>query len=90
MNITINFKKKAFPNKSSNLIFFVDENYNLNIIKKYISKLDYSYIFDLLKTKDFSKNINFFDINSKKSIILVSLKKKHKVFSNRKFRWEFL
>ena len=75
MNIKINFKKQVFNKSSENLILFVDENFNISSLKKNISNSDYSYISDLLKTRDSKKKIITFDINSKRKIILVSLKR---------------
>mgnify|MGYP001413060720 CR=1 FL=1 len=75
MNIKINFKKQVFNKSNENLILFVDENFNISSLKKNISNSDYSYISDLLKTRDSKKKIITFDINSKRKIILVSLKK---------------
>ena len=75
MNIKINFKKQVFNKSSENLILFVDENFNISSLKKNISNSDYSYISDLLKSRDSKKKIITFDINSKRKIILVSLKK---------------
>ena len=75
MNIKINFKKQVFNKTSENLILFIDENFNISSLKKYISHSEQSYISDLLKTKDVKRKILFFDINSKRKIILVSLKK---------------
>ena len=79
MNIKINFKNQVFNKLKGNLILFVDEEFNISSLKKYISSTEYSYIFDLLKTKDLKKKIITFEINSMKKIILVSFKKK---FSN--------
>tara|TARA_B100000941_G_scaffold237469_1_gene180475 strand:- start:71 stop:1525 length:1455 start_codon:yes stop_codon:yes gene_type:complete len=79
MNIKINFKNQLFNKLKGNLILFVDEEFNISSLKKYISSTEYSYIFDLLKTKDLKKKIITFEINSMKKIILVSFKKK---FSN--------
>ncbi len=75
MNIKINFKNQVFVKTNGNLILFVDDKLNISNLKKCISISEYSYIFDLLKTKDIKKKIIHFDINSKKKIILVSLKK---------------
>ena len=79
MNIKINFKNQVFNKLKGNLILFVDEEFNISSLKKYISSTEYSYIFDLLKTKDLKKKIITFEINSMKKIILVSFKKN---FSN--------
>tara|TARA_B100001057_G_scaffold369631_1_gene373342 strand:- start:1953 stop:3407 length:1455 start_codon:yes stop_codon:yes gene_type:complete len=79
MNIRINFKNQVFNKSKGNLILFVDEKFSISSLKKYISTSEYTYIFDLLKTKDIKKKIITFEINSRKKIILVSFKKN---FSN--------
>ena len=60
---------------SSNKVFFVDEKFNISTLGKHISKSEYSFIQDLLKTRDNKKKILSFDCSSKSKIILVSLKK---------------
>ena len=75
MNIKINFKKQVFNRPNENLIFFVDENFNISSLKKSISNSDYSYVSDLIKTRDTKKKIITFTISSKKKIILVSINK---------------
>ena len=66
MNIKINFKKQAFSKFSANLILFADEKFNITGLKKHILHSEYSYISDLLKTKDNKKKILTFSISSKK------------------------
>ena len=80
MSVQINYKKNSPKNPSANLILFVNENFNISGLKKYISNTEFSYIFDLLKTSDLKKNLLFFEINSKKTIFLVSIKKGLKTF----------
>ena len=75
MSITINYKNALNKKNSSNIVLFVDEKFNISGLKKYISSSDYSFVSDLLKTKELKKKIINFDINSKRKIILVSLKK---------------
>ena len=75
MSIQINYKNKGFNNTSGNPILFVDENFDIRGIKKFISKNEFSYLLDLLKTSDLKKNLLFFEINSKKTIFLISIKK---------------
>ena len=75
MSIQINYKKSYQKKDTANLILFVDEKFNISNIKKHISNSEYSIIADLLKNRDFKKEILIFDINSKKKIILVSIKK---------------
>ena len=75
MSIKISFKKSKAGKTSSNLVLFVDEKFNTKLIKKYISNSEFSYISDLLKTSDLNQKILIFDLNSKKKIVLVSIKK---------------
>jgi len=80
MNIRINFKNRVFNKSSGNLILFVDEKFNISSLKNHISSSEYTYIFDLLKTKDLKKKIITFEINSRKKIILVSVNKNSSSF----------
>ncbi len=75
MSLKINFKKSISNKNSTNLVLFVDDKFGVKSISKYISKTEYSYIEDLLKSCDLSKNLFVFELNSKKKIILVSIKK---------------
>ena len=86
MPIKINYKNSLNKKNSSNLVLFVNEKFNISGLKKYILSSEYAFVSDLLKTKDLKKEIIYFDINSKKKIILVSLKKKYYKFRCRKFR----
>ena len=79
MTIQINYKKNISIKASSNLILFVDEKFNIGMLKKYISTNEFSYISDLLKNSDLKKDFLFFDVNSKKTIFLVPVKKDVKV-----------
>ena len=75
MSIQINYKSHYLNKNLNNFVLFVDENFNITGLKKYLSKSDYYFIDDLLKINDKKKDILFFDINSQKKIILVSYKK---------------
>ena len=75
MTVQINYKNSGYKKDSNNVVLFVDENFNINGLKRLISSAEFSYISDLLKTSDLKKNLLFFEINSKKSIFLVSIKK---------------
>ena len=75
MSIQINYKKSDPKKQSGNLILFTEENFNINGLKRFISNAEFSYINDLLKNSDLKKNLLFFEINSKKTIFLVSIKK---------------
>ena len=75
MTIKINYSKKTNDKSSSNIVLFVDEKFNIKSLKNYISSNEFSYINDLLKTSDLKKNIFIYELNSKKKIVLVSIKK---------------
>ena len=70
MSIKINFKNNTLKKTSANLVLFTDEKFNINPLKKYISRSEFSYIADLLKSSDLSKNLFVFELNSKKKIFL--------------------
>ena len=66
MSVIINYSKKPFNKQSSNLVLFSDEKFNLNSIKKNLSTTEFSYIKDLLKTRDLKNKLLIFDVSSKK------------------------
>ncbi len=74
MAVQINYTNSSFKNLS-NLVLFVDENFTINGLKKHISSTEFSFISDLLKNSDLKKKLLIFEINSKKKIFLVSVKK---------------
>ena len=74
MSIKINYSKKTINKSASNLVLFSNEKFNINSLKKNLSNSEYSYINDLLKTSDLKKNLFVFEVNSKKKIVLVSIK----------------
>jgi leucyl aminopeptidase len=80
MSIKISFKKNINIKGLKNYVLFCDENFNIVSLKKHISNSEFSYITDLLKISDLKKNLLFFEINSKKTIYLVSIKKDLKKF----------
>ena len=75
MTVQINYLKGIPKKILSNLIIFVDEKFNISGLKKHISSNEFLYISDLLKSNDLKKNILTFEINSKKTIFLISIKK---------------
>ena len=78
MSIQINYKNKGSNFFLTNLVLFVDENFNIRGLEKYISNSEFSYIADLLKNNDLKKDLLFFEVNSKKKVFLVSIKKKYR------------
>jgi len=89
MSIKINFKNNITKKNSVNLVLFTDEKFNTSTIKRYTSSSEFSYIADLLKTSDLKKNLFVFEINSKKKIVLVSIKKGLKNFDIENLGAEF-
>ena len=75
MSTKKSIKNNNIKKNPSNLVMFTGEGFNILGIKKYIPKQEYSFIFDLLKTKNKKDPIIIFEISSKKIITLVSLKK---------------
>ena len=76
MTVNINYSNKSLNETSSNIVLFVNEKFNIDNIKKYVTDNELSYIKDLLKTSDLKKNIFVYELNSKKKIILISIKNK--------------
>ncbi len=75
MTIKIKYTNKTINKLASNLVLFCDEKYSPSGIKKYISNAEFSYINDLIRTIDVKKNLFIFEVNSKKKIVLISIKK---------------
>ncbi len=78
MSVKINYSKIKISKSSSNLILFSNDEFRINALKKYLTNSEYNYINDLLKTSDLKKNLFIFEVNSKKKIVLLSIKKKLK------------
>jgi len=74
MVVRINYNNSLSSKNSVNKVLFVNEKYKILSLKKYLSNNEYKCISDLLKSKDIEKKILSFDINSKVTITLVSLK----------------
>ena len=74
MSINIKYLNNKSSNTTANLVLFSNEKYNLNNLKKYFSNSEFSYVSDILKTSDLKKNLLVFELNSKKKIILISIK----------------
>jgi leucyl aminopeptidase len=89
MSIKINYSNKILGKSLGNLVLFVDDKFNANTFKKYISNSEFSYINDLLKTNDLKKNLFKFEVNSKKNIFLISIKKDLKSFDIENLGAEF-
>ena len=80
MSIKITYSNKVSSKSLANLVLFTDEKFNISGLKKHLSSSEFSYINDLLKTSDLKKNIFIFEVNSKKKIVLIAIKKDLKNF----------
>jgi leucyl aminopeptidase len=89
MSIKINYSNKPISKTSGNLILFADEKFSINALQKYLTNSEFSYINDLLKTSELKKNLLVFEVNSKKKIILISVKKDLKNFDIENLGAEF-
>ena len=60
MSIKISYKNNISTKSTTNLVLFVDENFNIRSLKKHLSNSEFSYIADLLKNSDLKKDLLFF------------------------------
>ncbi len=74
MSVKINYSKKTSAKSSGNIVFYVNDKFNISQLTKYISKSEKNYIGNLLRNEDLKKNILVYEINSKRKIILISIK----------------
>ena len=80
MSIRINYNKPLSKKTNYNVVFFVDEKFHISGLKKFVTKSEYNYTQDLLKSKDLKQKLVISEISSKKKIILVSIEKNIKHF----------
>ena len=59
MPISISYSKKKRKNQDNNLVLFTNEKFSTNYLNKYLSKSEFSYVSDLLKTSDPKKTFLF-------------------------------
>jgi len=88
MTIEINYSITQNSAQFANYVLFVEENFKINNIKNF-SNTEISYFKDVLKKNDLKKNIISFDLNKKKKIILINLKKKIEISDIEKLGAEF-
>ncbi len=75
MSVKISYLNKTINNLTTNLVLFSNEKFDIKNLKKNLSNFEFLYINDLLKTSDLKKKFLVFELNSKRKIILVSIKK---------------
>ena len=73
MNIKLNSIKKINKNQPVNLVLFVENKFKNNSLNTLLSKEELIYTKEILKKKKIDKKIITFDLNSKKSIILINV-----------------
>ena len=75
MAIKINYlKTNKTKSKLTNVVLFSKEKFKINDLKNHLTKIEFAYISDLIKTIDVKKNIFVFDLSSKRKIVLISVK----------------
>ena len=79
MSVKINYLKKKISTISSNLVLFSNDKFNISNLKKILSNGEFNYINDLLKSSDLKKNLLVFEVNSKKKVVLISIKNNLKI-----------
>ena len=79
MSVKINYLKKKISTISSNLVLFSNDKFNISNLKKFLSNGEFNYINDLLKSSDLKKNLLVFEVNSKKKVVLISIKNNLKI-----------
>ena len=68
MILKINYLKKKIGNSSTNLVFFTNDKFKIDNIKKNFSSTEFTYVKDLLRISDLKKNI--FETNYLKLIFV--------------------
>ncbi len=89
MSIKINFGNKVLKKNDTNLVLFTDDKFDPKLFKRHVSDQEFSYITDLLKVSDLKKKLFVFEFNSKKKIVLVSIKKNLKNYDIENLGAEF-
>ncbi len=89
MTIKINYLNKTIKDNSDNLVLFTNEKFNVSGLKKDLSNSEFTYINDLLKTNDLKKNLFIYEINSKKNIVIISIKNNLQISDIEKLGAEF-
>ena len=79
MSVKINYKNGGLKKPLNNLVLFANEKFNINLLKKYISNLEFSYINNLIDVSGQKKNLLVFELNAKKNSLSID-KKKYKNF----------
>ena len=70
MPIKINYlKTNNTKSISQNIVLFSKEKFKINDLNNHLSKSEFAYIEDLIKSIDLKKNIFIFELSSKRKIV---------------------
>jgi len=75
MPVHIKFNKKINQNTQNYFAFFIQEKFESLQLKKFFNQQELLKIEQIIKKKNKEKNILYFEIDSKKSLILIKVKK---------------
>ena len=75
MSIKINYIKKNNANAQKDIALFVNENFGISHLKKFLNKNEIIFLEKILKKKNISSKIISFDLNANKSLIIIKVLK---------------
>ena len=75
MIIKINYKKSINYKSMLNYAVFINDNDNIQDLESFFTTSEINSIKEILKNSDLSKNITSLNLNSKKSVLILNLKK---------------
>tara|TARA_B100001057_G_scaffold105013_1_gene102486 strand:- start:1915 stop:3366 length:1452 start_codon:yes stop_codon:yes gene_type:complete len=87
--LKLSFNPNDSTKKSSNIVLFVDEKFDITKLKKELLISEYNFLTDLLKSSNKKKKILTFQLNSKKNFFLVSINKSQKPHNSEKLGGKF-
>ena len=68
MNVVINYRSIVSKKSPINQVLFVDDSFNISKSKKFFLSKEFSFVSDLLKSKDLKKKFITLDLSSKKKL----------------------
>ena len=71
MNVVISYRSIASKKKAVNQVLFVDDSFNISKCKKFFLAKEFSFVTDILKSKNLKRKFVSLELSSKKKIILV-------------------
>ena len=74
MSVQVTYTNKNIAKSLVNYAFFTLDKFKIDHLKKILTKVEMSYALDILKKSNLKKNLLHFNLSSKKSLILISVK----------------